>query len=120
MIATLWIEHRIILTVDVIGLWVGPGVLHWDPRYYRWGVRLLVLGTVLSVVALLLLGLQPALMPLRPFGRPAGSVTRVPIIGAALMLLGVSVWQYVVLRRSDIRPVFEAREAQVASGAPYV
>ncbi len=119
ILEALWVEHKITLAVDTLGLWVGPGLLRWDPRYYRWAQRLLVLDMVLASVVLLL-ALHPLPVGLLVFSRPIGSVPRVLAVGASVALLGVSLWQYLVLRRPDIRQVFEAKKVDTATIAPSV
>lgn len=112
MIGPLWIEHKVNLSIDVLGLWVGPGLLRWDPRYYKWAVRLLIVSMILSPVALWAITLKPPSLGFEIFGHVAGGLPRLPVIAVALALLGLNIWQYVVLRRPGIRAGFEARQVQ--------
>jgi len=103
----LLIEHRINLDLDVLGLWIGPGLLRNEARYRTWALRLLVCGFCLLPVAAGLLILQSRWLDVRLFGRPVGTLSLPVALTALAGLAAVAAWQYWVLRRPDVSALFE-------------
>jgi hypothetical protein len=118
IIGSLLIEVRIQIDIDLLGLWVGPGLLHREARYRTWALRLLVIGFFLTPVAGLLLFFQPRSVSVLVFGKRVGIVPLPVALGTLAVMLVISVWEYWVLTRPAVRALFastapEDREAAV-------
>src|SRR4051812_45522542 len=70
----LLIEQRIHLDLEVLGLWVGPGLLRHEARYRTWAMRLLILAFCVAPIAAVLLLFQPQPLEVKVFDRPAGAM----------------------------------------------
>jgi sterol desaturase/sphingolipid hydroxylase (fatty acid hydroxylase superfamily) len=105
-------ERHISLDFEVLGLWIGPGLLRRQARYRTWALRLLIVGFCLTPVAVMLLLVQRGALDVKFLGRPLGTIP-VPVALAVLALLvGVSIWQYWVLRRPNVRALFTEPSAE--------
>lgn len=108
----LFFEHRIDLALEVLGLWIGPGLLRYESRYRTWALRLLIFDFCMAPVAVLLLIMQPGPLALKFLGRPAGTVSLAVALTALALMVGVSIWQYWVLRQPSIQALFTRRPAE--------
>lgn len=101
-------EHRLHIAVDVLGLWIGPGLLRHDPRYRRWALRLLIADFVLAPVAAVMLILQPRPFIVQILAQPVGTISLPAALAALATFVAVAVWAFRVLRRPHVRALFEA------------
>lgn len=104
-------EPRISLDFNLLGLWIGPGLLRHEVRYRTWALRLLVLSIVLSAVALVVTLATTQTPYFHVFGRRFATAPRAVMLGAVAVGAAISVWQCVVLRRPSIRELFKHQEA---------
>jgi MFS-type transporter involved in bile tolerance (Atg22 family) len=108
MAHTLLIARHVELDIDALGLWIGPGLLRREARYRTWAIRLLIVELCLAPIATLLLIFQPKPLGVKVFGHPVGTVHLSVALATLALLVGVSVWQYWVLSRADVRALFSA------------
>src|SRR5690349_4401877 len=78
MVKDLVVSHDIILDLNIIGLWIGPGLLRAEERFRRWALWYDRLGlAVIPLVAILSAFLAPAQLRLQWFGLISiGSMSR--------------------------------------------
>ena len=113
----LLLERRITIDFDVLGLWIGPGLLRHEARYRVWAMRLLVLSLCIASIAAVALIFAPGPLQLKIFGQPAGTVSLSLALTALALLESVSVWQYWVLRKPDVRALFSAARTEDAEAS---
>ena len=120
MLGLLIFAHRIELNIDLLGLWIGPGLLRLEAKYRTWALRLLIVSFVLAPVAAVLLVLQPSPLAVRIFNRPVGEVSFPVAFAALAVVVGLSVWQFAVLRAPKVRAQFDAQATPPESSATSV
>jgi len=103
-------EPRISLDFNLLGLWIGPGLLRHEVRYRTWGVRLLVFSIVLSAVGLVVTLTTNQPPDVHLFGHRIATVPRAVMLGAVALGAAITVWQYMVLRQPSIRALFKQQE----------
>lgn len=104
--AALFMKQRISLDLEVLGLWIGPGLLRHEARYRRWALRLLTVALCLAPIATLLLLVRPAPFDAKFLGRPVGTIPRPAALTVLAILVGVAVWQYWVLQQPSVAALF--------------
>jgi hypothetical protein len=104
----LLIERRIDLNMEVLGLWIGPGLLRHEARFRTWAIRLLILGFCLAPIAGLLLIFHTRPLEVRLLGRPVGTVSLPIGLSVLAVIVAVSIWQYWVLSQARVRALFSA------------
>ena len=120
MVGTLFVAHRVLIDIGVLGLWIGPGLLRREPRYRTWAVRLLVASFILLPLAALLLALQAFPPTVRMFDRPIGAVPYPVVLATLAALLGISIWLFLVLNAPGVRAQFDKPPSPSDVGAPSV
>lgn len=106
-------EGRINLDINVIGLWICPGLLRYEARYRAWAMRLLILDFCTLPIAMLLVLLQTRPIEMKVFGRSAGTVSPSIVLAILAVISAGAVWQYWVLSRAHVRALFTIRPAEV-------
>jgi hypothetical protein len=106
IVVALLFERRINISIEVLGLWIGPGLLRHEARYRVWAMRLLILNFCVAPFAAAAQILAPNQPPVTVFGFAAGSVPLSVAFTALALLVGVSAWQYRVLSQSNVRALF--------------
>ena len=93
------------LNFGVLGLWIGPGLLRHNRTWRTWALVFLWIGLIGSPV-FTLLALTRSALDFKVFGIPVGKVPNgIGLIVAAAVFL-LSLWQYRVLTRPEIRRLF--------------
>jgi len=114
----LLIERRIDLDIELLGLWIGPGLLRHEARYRTWGMRVLIFGFCVAPIGTVLLIFQPQPLEVKVFGHPVGTMPLPIALTILAFLVGVAVWQYWVLSQTDVRALFSAPPVEDPK-APY-
>jgi len=104
----LLVERRIDLDIEVLGLWIGPGLLRHEARFRTWAIRLLLIGFCVAPIAGLLLVLHKRPLEIRVFGRSVGTVSLPMSLSVLAVIVAVSIWQYWVLSQPRVRALFIA------------
>jgi hypothetical protein len=108
MVKDLLVSHDVIFDLDIIGLWIGPGLLRAEERFRRWALWYERFSlAAIPVVAILSGFFAPAQLGLQLFDViPFGSMSRT----GSLIVLTVSwllaLWEYTVLQRREVRARF--------------
>ncbi len=117
IVVALLFERRISISIEVLGLWIGAGLLRHEARYRVWATRLLILNFCVAPFAAAAQILAPNQLPVTVFGFAAGSVPLSVALTALALLVGVSVWQYWVLCKPDVRALFTASRTEDAQAS---
>ena len=100
------IRGHLDLNLMLLCLWIGPGLLRHDPTWRKWALA--ILWFIFFILALLFpLALLRPPLDFQFFGFPA---TPAPFVSTLLFLLAtflLTLWQYRVLIRPDIKRLFE-------------
>ena len=108
MVIDLVVSHDVILDLDIIGLWIGPGLLRAEERFRRWALWYERFSlAAIPVVAILSGFFAPAQLGLQFFGViPIGSMSRAVLLTVLAVGWVLALWEYTVLQRRDVRAQF--------------
>jgi hypothetical protein len=108
MVNNLIVRHDVILDLNIIGLWIGPGLLRAEERFRRWALwydRASL--AAIPIVAILSAFFGPAQLGLQFFGViPIGSMSRTVLLTVLAVGWVLALWEYTVLQRRDVRAQF--------------
>jgi hypothetical protein len=111
VIVSLMYSH-ISLNLSVLCLWIGPGLLRHDRTWRTWALVFLWIGLIfIPLFCMIALGRDT--VDFKLFGIPAGQIPAAYGIVGAIAIFLLTLWQYRVLTRPDIRQLF------VSSPEPY-
>jgi hypothetical protein len=99
-------HSRITFATGFLAAFVGPGLLRFSSGWRTFALVLLWFGMILTPVILAFMLLVTGEVTVDFFGLHVGSVPRVVafVLGAALYVL--TIWQYRILVREDVRLLF--------------
>jgi hypothetical protein len=104
-------NHRISFNFNVLGLFIGAGLLRCSPTWRGWALAF----TWLALVGVPLFGLiflaAPGPLDFRLFGQDMGKVPKAAWFALAVPAFLIAVWQYRVLTRPDVRTLFRVPTA---------
>jgi len=99
-------NHRISFNFNVLGLFIGAGLLRCSPTWRGWALAF----TWLALIGVPLVGLiflaAPGPLDFRFFGQDMGQVPKSAWFALAVPAFLIAVWQYRVLTRPEVRTLF--------------
>lgn len=94
------------LNLGVLSLWIGPGLLRHNRTWRTWALVFLWFALIgLPVFCLLALG--RGALDFKFFGVPVGQIPTAVGFAFAIPIFLLTLWQYRVLTRPDIKYLFE-------------
>jgi hypothetical protein len=124
--ASLLPAHQFIPRLDVLQLLFGFGLLAHRSWALRWSGLWLVLTISLGVVGLAILAIGPGVtsfdpkLPWNAFASASRNTRYYLLLGSICARLALSLWQYRVLVRSDVRALFPYADPDLLVRAPRV
>ena len=104
------VSFSILLDFDVLGMWVGPGLLAGDPRRYRWAIRLTWIFVAVVPLGFIIFMSAPGPFTFYAFGAATATIPR----AIALLFIGglfcLELWKLRILYRADVRAWFKKGE----------
>jgi len=94
------------LNFSVLCLWIGPGLLRHNRTWRTWALVSIWIALI-SLPLFCLIALGRGGIHFKLFGVPVGESPASVAISVAVVLFLVTVWQYRVLTRPEIRQLFE-------------
>lgn len=99
------LHGQLSLNFGVLGLWVGAGLLRLSPTSRTWALIFTWMALIITPIGGLIF-LNSATLDFTLFGQKVGHIPKVVGLAAAVVFFIVSVWQYQVLTRPDVRALF--------------
>lgn len=99
------------LDVGLLGIWIGLGLMRRHPAARTWALVYLWLAGLASLAVTALFVSRGGPFEFRIFGVLVGHVPLSVALATAGLLLVLLIWQYRVLKRSDVRRIFTAPPA---------
>lgn len=101
------LESRISINLGVLGLFIGQGLLRFNPRSRAWALFFIWLGLIIMPIAAVLFLFTPG--DWNFFGMKAGQAP--PGVGFVFSsaLFALTYWQYKVLTNREIRRLFAGK-----------
>ena len=107
------LDQRIHLDFNLVGLWIGHGLLRWDPGSVRRARTFLLAAIIVSSMLAfyaLFVASNGGAAEVRYFGRTIGETSAFVVVPVALGMAAVAGWQRRVLARYETRPGLRALE----------
>jgi hypothetical protein len=109
-------HNRISINLGVLNLFIGVGLLRLSPTWRMWAL----VFTWLALVGVPLVGLyfltSPDPLDFSFFGQKVAQVPKAAGVALAVASFSITLWQYRVLTRPDIRALFRLSAAESFAG----
>lgn len=97
---------RLSINFGVLGLFIGPGLLALRPGWRACAMVFIWIALICLPVATVLMLFHPGHFDFEVFGRQVGYVTKELGLAVAIALFLLTLWEYRVLNRPDVRILF--------------
>lgn len=100
------LHSHINLNFTVLCLWIGPGLLRHNRTWRTWALVFLWIGLI-AIPVFCIIALERGALDFKLLGVPIGQVPTALGLAVAVVFFLVTLWEYKVLTRPDIRQLFE-------------
>lgn len=106
-IADVMLKPQATFHLQILNLWIGRWLLHRDPRGHSAAMLVLVVSIVLTPLLLVIMAMMAIVPTVHLYGVVVGTSWAV-VAPYFVVSTAISVWQLHVLRRPEIRALFDS------------
>lgn len=99
-------HSRISINFGVLGLFIGPGLLALRPGWRTCALVFIWIALILIPIFTIFMLCHSGPLDFNVFGQKVGYASKEFGLAVAIILFLLSLWQYRVLNRSDVRALF--------------